>query len=297
MALKELDSAPSLTALYPRALAGATARPVLGRVPLVGGRFRAGDELPDTQLALKNIEIDPDHLAAYNRVCGFRLRDELPPTYPHMLGFPLQIALMTETHFPFAVLGLVHVRNRIEQLRPIKRDETLNLHVHASGLRQHPRGRQFDLVTEATVGSEQVWKSRSTYLHREGGGSGGDKKKRESPVDVPEPSAIWELPGDTGRRYASVSGDRNPIHLHPITARLFGMPKPIAHGMWTKARALAALEGALPDAYRVDVTFKLPIFLPAKVAFSSRIDAGRRLFAVRAAKDGKPHLDGTVDPA
>jgi hypothetical protein len=299
MAVKELDSTPSLSVLYPRALAGATVNPVLGRVPLIGGRFRAGDELPSEQLVVKDIDVDRDHLADYDRVCGFRLSDELPATYPHMLSFPLQIALMTDSKFPFAVLGLVHVRNRIEQLRPIGVDEPLTLRVRASGLRPHDKGTQFDLVTDVTAGDERVWKSRSTYLHREGGSGGGDKKKKErgSPDELPEPRAVWELPGDLGRRYAAVSGDRNPIHLHPLTSRLFGMPRPIAHGMWTKARALAALEGVLPGAFTADATFKLPIQLPSKVAFSSRVDAGRRLFEVRGAEDGKPHLDGVIKPA
>ena len=27
-------------------------------------------------------------------------------------------------------------------------------------------------------------------------------------------SAEWQLGGDLGRRYAAVSGDRNPIHMH-----------------------------------------------------------------------------------
>ena len=105
---------------------------------------------------------------------------------------------------------------------------------------------------------------------------------------------MWNVPGDIGRRYAAVSGDRNPIHLHPLTAKLFGMKAPIAHGMWTKARCLAALEGELPEAYSVDVRFKLPIFLPAKVAFDASQRGGGWEFSVTGAKDGKPHLSGEV---
>ena len=77
------------------------------------------------------------------------------------------------------------------------------------------------------------------------------------------------MPGDIGRRYAAVSGDRNPIHLHGLSARLFGQQGAIAHGMWTKARCLAALQGHLPEAFTVEVAFKLPVRLPAKVAFAS----------------------------
>src|SRR5213076_2448555 len=104
----------------------------------------------------------------------------------------------------------------------------------------------------------------------------GDRKAGQEQHAAP--NAVWKLPGDIGRRYAAVSGDRNPIHLHPLSARLFGFPRAIAHGMWTKARALAAQEAELPDAYTTSVRFRKPILLPSRVEFGAR--DGR--FAVHA---------------
>ena len=126
---------------------------------------------------------------------------------------------------------------------------------------------------------------------REGGSPRNGSKERAEP---PEANAIWDVPGDTGRRYASVSGDRNPIHLHGLSARLFGQPGAIAHGMWSKARCLAALEGHLPEAFTVEVSFKLPVRLPAKVAFSSSHEGAERRFALHDARSGKPHLEGSA---
>ena len=255
---------------------------------------RRPDVAPDTQLWRAGIEIDRTHLAAYDRVCGFTLSDTLPPTYPHVLAFPLAMELMATRDFPFGALGLVHVNNAIEQLRPLRADETLDLLVWSEQVADHPRGRTIDLVAEGSVGGEPVWRDRSTYLHRESGGSkNGPSKER---AEAPDPNAIWEVPGDTGRRYASVSGDRNPIHMHSLAAKLFGQPGAIAHGMWSKARCLAALEGHLPAAFKVDVSFKLPVKLPAKVAFSSWREEDRRRFALHDARGGKPHLGGTVTP-
>jgi acyl dehydratase len=91
-----------------------------------------------------------------------------------------------------------------------------------------------------------------------------------------------------------VSGDRNPIHLHSLTAKAFGFPSAIAHGMWLKARTLATLEGRLPDAFTADVAFKTPVLLPATIAItSSRTDTGWTL-DVRNPKSGKPHLAGST---
>jgi hypothetical protein len=232
------------------------------------------------------VGIDRHALAEYDRVCGFRLRDELPATYPHVLAFPLAMELMAAGDFPFSPLGLVHIGNRIEQRRPLRADERLDLRVRAATRAPHERGTQFELVGEAEVDGELVWRDVSLYLHREGSSSG---RGGESP-DPPPPSAIWTVPGDLGRRYARVSGDANPIHLHALSAKAFGQPSAIAHGMWTKARCLAALEGRLPEAYTADVRFKLPLRIPGRVAFS--FSGGE--FAVHDARSGKPHLTGTI---
>jgi acyl dehydratase len=102
------------------------------------------------------------------------------------------------------------------------------------------------------------------------------------------------VPGDIGRRYGAVSGDRNPIHLAGLSAKLFGFKSAIAHGMWVKARTLATLEGRLPDALTVDVRFKTPVFVPTTIAIGTqRTDAGWEL-DVRGARNGKPHLAGTI---
>jgi acyl dehydratase len=112
------------------------------------------------------------------------------------------------------------------------------------------------------------------------------------------PSAEWRLGGDLGRRYAAVSGDRNPIHMHSLTAKPLGFPAAIAHGMWTKARCLAALESRLPDAFGVEVRFRKPILLPARVEFACEERGGGEIsFAVRDAKRQKTHLDGLMRPA
>jgi acyl dehydratase len=255
----------------------------------LGALRRRPDELPELEVTRAGVTVDRDHLAAYDRVCGFRLRDELPVTYPHVLAFPLAMELMTAGSFPFSVIGLVHIANRIEQRRPLRVDERLDLRVRAEDLAPHARGTQFHVIAEADAGGEPAWRARSTYLHREKDGSRPERDAVEPPVA----SAVWTVPGDTGRRYARVSGDTNPIHLHPLAARAFGQPGTIAHGMWTKARCLAALEGSLPDAYAVDVRFKLPLRIPGRVSFSVSDGA----FAVHDAVSGKPHLEGRVGPA
>jgi len=276
------------------ARAGAATIPGVSHLPFVGSGGGGGG-LPDLTLVLNDATVERERLAGYDRVCKFPLRDQLPATYPHMLAFPLQLSLMTDQSFPFSALGLVHIANRIAQHRPIQISEELQLKVWATDLKDHPRGKQFIFRTETRVGEELVWEEESTYLKR-GGGSGEGREKRRNGAEEPElpVTATWRLPGDLGRRYASVSGDMNPIHMHSVSARLFGFPSAIAHGMWTKARCLAALEAQLPDAFTVEVEFKKPILLPATVEFQEQSEASGIRFAVRGAGKGTPHLAGRV---
>jgi acyl dehydratase len=293
---RTLDSTPNLLALYGKAALGAI--PMTDKLPLLGVGGRS-EEMPATTLVLREAVADPDRVADYCRVCGFTLRDTLPPTYPHMLAFPLQMSLMTEEDFPFGGIGLVHIANRIVQHRPIGLGEPLDLRVNTTPLAPHPKGRQFAFVSEARVGSELVWESASTTLSRGSAGGDGPSSAAEEKFEATDFAALpaaaeWKLDGGLGRRYGAVSGDRNPIHLSEWTAKPLGFPKAIAHGMWTKARALAALEGDLPDALEVEVRFKRPIFLPARVSFASDRRDDDIAFAVRDARRGTPHLEGLL---
>ncbi len=278
MAIEEMAEVPRLGGLYRGAV-----------VDLVR-RKAAGDALPGTELRVPDVGVDRAHLAEYDRVCGFRLSDALPATYPHVLAFPLAVALMTRDDFPLPLVGLVHVANRIELRRPLTADDRFEFRVHAEDLRPHDRGRQFDLVAEALAGGEVVWAGRSVYLRKE---NKADGERQRDGAEPPTGAALWRLTPRVGTAYANISGDHNPIHTSRIGARLFGFPRPIAHGMWSKARCLAALEGRLPEAYTVDVAFKVPVPLPSTVAFTAATGDGWR-FGLHAARSGKPHLTGEV---
>ncbi|MDP9117774.1 MAG: hypothetical protein M3O28_11070 [Actinomycetota bacterium] len=293
----QLSKAPALGPLYARAA--------------VTGPLHRGSSLPDSVYELADQRIDRDHLAAYQGVCGFRLSDELPPTYLHVLAFPLSVALMVRPAFPFPLVGLVHVANSITVVRPVDVAEQVSLRVWAADLRPHKAGQQLDLLAEARVGGERVWAGRSTYLRRGAHGAHGTDegavRSRQTETPAPSeqaaaseqaarsaPAAQVRVVEHIGRRYGAVSGDRNPIHMHALTARAFGFPRAIAHGMWLKARTLACLEGRLPASFAVDVSFKTPVLLPSTVAITSVQQEGGWELDVRNAKSGKPHLAGRV---
>ncbi|MGH3414382.1 MAG: MaoC family dehydratase [Marmoricola sp.] len=267
------------------------ALPVVPGLNQVPGIAKKGGDLPDLTLHRHDVGIDQHHAAAYAEVCGFEPSQHLPLTYPHMLAFGLHMQIMTDPSFPYPAVGTVHLGNTIHQHRPIAPEERLDVTASAQNLRPHPKGTLFDLVTTVASAGETVWESTSSYL-RVGRGDESAKAERPPFDVVPGNGVQWRLPGNLGRHYAAVSGDRNPIHLYPLTAKAFGFPRQIAHGMWSKARCVAAIATRLPDDVTVEVEFKKPILLPGTVDFGSRLVDGGIDFSLTRPKDGKPHLVG-----
>lgn len=264
--------------------------PGLNRLP--GVRKVKPSDFAGVHVTTPPVTIDAGHVARYSQVCGFPRRDTVPLTYPHLLTFGAQMGVMADPGFPWPAMGSVHVENRITSRRPVGLDERLAVQVDVETTRPHAKGTIVDFVSTIRSGEEVVWESVSSYLVR--GGGTDDAPSGLAFPDAPQGKAVWRLSDELGRRYGLVSGDMNPIHLHPLTARALGFRRHIAHGMWTKARALAAIENRLPDAVQVDVAFKKPIFLPSKVAFGVTGDRNAWHLAVRNPQDGSPHVLGRV---
>ena len=242
---------------------------VRAAVTLSGG-LSDGETIPNIVARLPRMEVRAEALARYRRVCGFDHTEHLPVTYPHVLAFPMHMAVMTHRRFPLKLLGLIHVRNVINQYRAIHAEETLQLEVAVGGHRDVDKGIEFDLVTRVRdTAGDIIWDETGTMLSRrktkrssEGSSS---RKAAETLGFEPSTERDWQVPENIGRRYAGAAGDYNPIHLSPITAKVFGFPRHIATGMWLKAHAAAELAPELSgDAYRLSVAFRKPVFLPSR---------------------------------
>ncbi|GAC70606.1 MaoC family dehydratase [Gordonia soli] len=286
-----LDAPPSTRELYTKAVGGLL--PVIGKP----ARVRADAPLPDTRYRLEDLRVDPDQLQAYTRATGQRFGPTLPLTYPFVLQFPLVMATMVSSEFPFGAVGSVHLENVIHRRRQIRADEPLTIETRSENLREHRKGILIDIVSEISVGSELVVEQTGTFL----------KQQRTSLSDEPrgpEPKATTPPPPDSIlavdlgriREYAAASGDRNPIHMSDLSAKAFGFPRAIAHGMWSAAAAVANVEAQLPDDVTYTVRFGKPILLPAKVnLYTRRIDGhGNFDVSIRDRRKGFPHLTATT---
>ncbi|MFZ6046238.1 MaoC family dehydratase [Pseudomonas sp. CR3202] len=276
----DLPASPALPGLFARAAVR---------------RGTRGKTLPELGVRCQ-VSVDPGHLERYRTVCGFPGKGLLPATYPHILAFPLQMRLLTAPRFPFPLLGLVHLENRIRVLRPLGGLGPFTASVQVDDLQPHEKGATFSLVTRLEDLLGLVWEGDSRILFR-GLRLSGQPVPRSVEESLPlDHLDQWYAAADIGRHYARVAGDYNPIHLSAASAKLFGFPRAIAHGLWNKARCLAALESRLPAAgYEVDVRFQKPVLLPGEVTLlaSAAAPAGR---LVLRGKDDTPHMTGGWQP-
>lgn len=280
-----------------RDLSNPTPTLTLYRRALLRGKHKGPKTLPPIAVRLRNQRADIDRLEQYNQACGFLTGRDLPSIYPHILAFPLHLELMTDARFPFPLLGLVHIANSITRHRPLGINEAMDISCRFGEIEPHDKGSAFSLITEVDVQGKRVWESTSTMLYRHPVPGGGDRKPEATAADdmAGAERTTWKIGADMGRRYGRASGDMNPIHLYPLTAKAFGFPRHIVHGMWTKAHAVAQLSPLLGQRpYTVAVGFKLPVFLPAQVSFLHKKDAAGVRFEVRDREGVKPHLKGAV---
>ncbi|CAM4311249.1 MaoC family dehydratase [Acinetobacter pragensis] len=281
MNIRHFSQLPKPYLAYPKVIQG-----------LIFKKPKGEKVLPQVEYVVDSFQVDPKHLKAYNEVCGFKNNGYIPAIYLAVLSQSLQMHMMTQEAFPFAILGLVHIRNQVKQYRKVGVNEQLSLSCKFGELKPHDKGVQFDYITTAKVGNDVVVESLTTYLARQKTAGGAGAKSAETQTPEYKLAAQWDVSENTGRRYALTSGDFNLIHIHAVTAKAFGFKQAIAHGMWSKARALSNLN--LPDAYEADVGFKLPIYLPSQVEFLTAEQGQNTEFLIRSAKNQKPHVTGTV---
>ena len=285
---RELQPVPSLAALTWRALRH---------------RGRRGAPLPGLGLRGR-VAVDATQLDRYRQVCGIDDHARLPPLFPQVLAYPLQLALVTDATFPFAAMGLVHLENRIRLLRPLATRGPLEVQVWSDALAAHDKGWVFDIELRVADADGPLWEGRARALSRAPAGATPAVSPAARRLATARETAslpmtavtTWRAPAAIGRRYARASGDWNPIHLSAFSARLFGFPRAIAHGLWHKARALAALHAHLPAAaVQIDVRFQRPVLLPATLHLLASAPGSEGRFALQG-DDGTPHLAGRWSP-
>lgn len=274
---------------------------------------------------VREVRIDADWVRRYCVLCGHDPESSLTPIlFPQVLAFPLLLHYFASPDCPWSALGVVHLGNDIVASRGLCAGEAFDVSVESGALTAHPKGQVFTVTSRLAEGGVEVWRVTQTLLrlgvkapvgpawnesHALGGPAEGDANPsgrssggRTDGHRYPDSEGVallrvaeFDAPVDIGRRYAPVSGDFNPIHLTGWSARLLGFDRPIAHGMWTLARALAVLGIDRVDGrHRLQTVFGSPVRLPARVSVWSAGNDEGLSFEVRDLAGERVHVRGRI---
>lgn len=256
--------------------------------------------LPDKEHHTYYSQIQLSHIDEFHRIVNWpaQITEQIHPCYFHVFAFPQHLKLMLDSDFPFSVLGIVHLENRIEQFGIIDTNKVMEVSSRFGEIKPHAKGLSFSIRSSVKNTNQELWRSESWFLIKQ---QSKDQQKNKSPSDYGNPNAEytgsspWHFSAKTSRRYAKISGDYNPIHLHRLSAKLFGFKSAIAHGMWSKSWCLSALAEFVQPEMEVNVKFAQPLMLPNRVTFHQDKREKHQVFAL-STKDGQfVHLKGQLE--
>lgn len=257
-------------------------------------------EVPAHGFHLGGYQVDPAHLERYRTIV--RSVAPMPLAYPATVTMPLHLDLLADGRVPVRPLGMVYLGFEVSSQGSLTSEEPWDVSVWVEGTRHTSAGLEFDTVAEisgsGTDGTEAVWRTRSALLMRSRSAAGEDAS---TGPDVPDAGERWEaitsmtVKEDTGRSFARLNGDFNPIHMHALAAKPFGFPRAIAHGWWSLGRILALLDQDEPVAggeLTATISFRKPVLCPSRPTLARREQDGVTRFALLREDDPETLLVG-----
>ena len=128
---------------------------------------------------MRKVRIDAERARDFDHLMGGPATDLVHPGVLHVLAFPVSLALLARRDVPFALLGLVHLRNQILQHRPVRVGELVDVECRVRDLQPHRKGRTFEAVsTILGEDGEIIATDVSTYLAKGGDPAAASPRRR-----------------------------------------------------------------------------------------------------------------------
>jgi hypothetical protein len=272
----------------------------MARALLASHGQRLGANFPPLLLRWSDLRIAPQHWAAFCTATGTREGEPVPVLYPHVLGFRLQMALLTHPAFPLPIWRALQIRNHLVRHTHIEHADSYELETRIAGHRRVAKGLEVDLSSRLVRGPVCAWESRVTYFYR---GYRGDVSADAAAAPPPPPDlsaapivARWRMPGRGGWRFGALTGDYNGIHWSRWYARRFGFHAAFLHPQRVAGMCVARLQEPASEAQTLDLWLRGPVAYGASVELAAGLDRDALQFALSLAGDRRGALIGSWAP-
>lgn len=236
----------------------------------------------------ERVTIDQSRAEAYAAAIGsnnprhFKADGVAPPLFAsRLLVAPLEEATLSP-RLKINLFRLLHGEQAFTFHKPLQYGASLIPSCTVMGIREVGAGDLIEFGVKLEDDSGEPWvtgittfivklgaKARSAAPKESGGSSEAILPDQEGYFEQ-----ILKTWPEQPRQYAAASGDHNPIHVHPLAARLAGLPSPIMHGLCVLgmvADALVEGGGGDPAALKeLQVRFAKPAFPGSEFALRGR---------------------------
>lgn len=250
--------------------------------------------LPSLLLRWKDLRISRKHLEGFRALTRGCAEEGVTVLYPHVLGFRLQMALLTHRRFPLPIWGALQIRNSLRLHQRLEIDHPYELEMSPEAVRAVEKGLEIDVVSRLTnEDGECVWDSEVTYFFRGRFGT-TTQARTPTPPDLVDATVIssFTMPADGGVRFGKLTGDYNGIHWASWYARLLGFAEAFLHPQRVAGLCMSRLAGPTEVPQRLDLWMKGPVPYGSQVELRKLSEAGDVRFGVSLLGDSRPAVVG-----
>lgn len=231
----------------------------------------AESPIPPIETEWTGWRLEPAQLDAFWASTGLCADEGMPVLFPQVVGFRLQMALLTHPAYPLPVWTVLQVRNRLVRHCHVSPGDKLAMRTRVGEQRAVDKGIEVDLVTRVMRGSTCCWEGCTTFFHR---GRFGKPAAPGWPAPMPDLSqgktvGRFSMPARGGWDFGKLTGDFNGIHCWNWYARRLGFPRAFAHSQRVAAMCQARLAGPDTQAQTLDLWIRGPVFYGADVALNA----------------------------
>lgn len=284
---------PTIVELYQRP---PSALSFMARSVLKSRRGPKQPQFPPLVARWTGVAIGGAHEARFREATGKGAECVL---YPHVLGFRLQMVVLTHPAFPLPIWNALQIRNRLVSHRPLDRNAAYTFETSIGEYRVVEKGIEVDLHTRLTSGDRCDWQSVVTYFYR--GRFVAASAAVAQPVSPDLAAAIevaaFRTPKAGGWAFGGLTGDYNGIHIWSAYARRFGFKSAFMHPQRAAGLCLAHLDHPQREPGTLALWIKGPVFYDTDVVVSAVQEPDQVHFGLALAGDARHAIMGTWSTA